>query len=69
MLGNPRGIVQDDALHFAVERDPLRLIEFLPGLLQQLIHTGIAIERAIDRTGRVQEGKSTLSGSGISAMP
>jgi len=55
VLGNPRGIVQDEALHFMVERDPLGLIAFLPGLLQQLIHPGIVIERAIGRTGRVEE--------------
>ena len=60
MLGNPRGIVQDDALHFAVVRDPSRLIGFLPGLRQQLIHTGIVVERAIGRTGRVEEGEEHI---------
>src|SRR6266542_2018193 len=43
LLGNPWGIVHDDALHLAVERDPLRLIDFPSGLLQQLIHPGIAV--------------------------
>jgi hypothetical protein len=43
VLGNPWGIIYDEALHLAVERDPLRLIDFLPGLLQhqQLIHLGL----------------------------
>src|SRR5262249_27522388 len=34
VLGNPRGIVQDKALYLAVERDPLHIRQFLPGLLE-----------------------------------
>src|SRR5262249_28039422 len=55
LLGNPRGIRQDYALYFTVEHNSLRLIKFLPSLLQQLVHTGVAVERAIGRTGRVEE--------------
>src|SRR5262249_26287141 len=60
LLGNPRGIIEDYALYFTVERDPLRLIKLPPGLLQQLIHAGIAVERAIGGAGRVEEGEEHI---------
>src|SRR5687768_9223476 len=60
VLGDPRGIVDGDALHLAVQHDPPRLVCFLPGLLQQLIDQGIAVERSVGWTCGVKKGKEKI---------
>src|SRR6266511_945450 len=47
VLGNPWGIVHNDAFHLSVQCDPLRIMYLPPGLLQQLIYQQIAVECVI----------------------